>query len=769
MTNELIISTYGSHNATISMYYKNEYHIVEVERWLNHKNSGLTNYLPCAEPQLVFDEITSWLLSQTDRSDADVYISAYCDLKPKFYYKNIVQCLHHDAHAAAGFYQSPYNDALIFTFDGGGDSSYFNVYLASRKSGITLIDKFNQDLGFPYMILADYLADIKKEPLSIGNLVYAGKLMGLCSYGNVRDEWIAFFDEFYDKFNYFGDSYIGGSEARYSAITKLMHQIGVDNFNFETTRFEGQFAWDIAATTQRAFENQFFKYARKYLDLHPDIPIVLSGGCALNVLLNTKLLHERNGKVFVPPNTNDCGISVGGILWYQKPTHQVDLTYCGLPMMDQVELSRYLQDRTLTVFNDISVVELAAFLKDNNIIGILQGRAEHGSRALGNRSILCNPTDGMKDMLNHKVKHREWYRPFAPMVKLEQVNTYFDFSGVDGRHMTFVANVKDQWKSVLPAITHEDGTGRLQTVASHQNKFIYNLLGEFEKLTGYGVILNTSFNDNGKPILSRYADAFALLKNTELDAVYCVEYNMLICKNKDSNKFKNSISNNGLNKLIDDTTIHLMLFTDNSNILNQAKSVIDKLQKDNKFINIITDINGKKELSQYLNDKTKITEIHNDKLYYSSRIKKIDSNNKIQNIMDYNSIISPLWLKESITNNTFNTQYHTYFNISNSAISYLNDIKYITNLAKPQNTVMLLESKKSSEVFTDEFITRKNPQTPIRYMNGTIIHGNYENMLWFTNNYEGMLLWYIDQEKLGLVDDYLLMSYIDAPYRYEIL
>ena len=200
MKDELIISAYGSHNAAVAMYYKGRYTVIEVERWLSKKNAGLINYLPAGYPKIIFDEISDFLLSKTDRSDVDVYMTNYNDLnklKPSFSYARHIPFDHHEAHAATAFYQSPYEEAITFTFDGGGDLGFFNVYKTSRRGEIKLIEKFNQDLGFAYMILADYMADIRRDPLNIGNLVYAGKLMGLCSYGQVREEWLPAFYEFY--------------------------------------------------------------------------------------------------------------------------------------------------------------------------------------------------------------------------------------------------------------------------------------------------------------------------------------------------------------------------------------------------------------------------------------------------------------------------------------------------------------------------------------------------------------------------------------------
>jgi predicted NodU family carbamoyl transferase len=144
---------------------------------------------------------------------------------------------------------------------------------------------------------------------------------------------------------------------------------------------------------------------------------------------------------------------------------------------------------------------------------------EHGPRALGNRSILCNPSIAkMKDILNAKVKHREYYRPFAPMVRLEDVSEYFEWEG-ESRWMTFCPKVKKEWRKKLPSITHVDNTARIQTVTKEQNPWVYELLTKFKEKTGVGVLLNTSFNVNGKPILNTVRDAFHILGTSEMDGL----------------------------------------------------------------------------------------------------------------------------------------------------------------------------------------------------------------------------------------------------------
>ncbi|HYE67517.1 MAG TPA: carbamoyltransferase C-terminal domain-containing protein, partial [Anaerovoracaceae bacterium] len=146
--------------------------------------------------------------------------------------------------------------------------------------------------------------------------------------------------------------------------------------------------------------------------------------------------------------------------------------------------------------------------------------SECGPRALGNRSIICDPSGaGKKDLINEKIKHREWFRPFAPVVKAEDVEKYFDFSG-ESRFMSYAPTVRTEYIDIIPAVVHKDATARVQTVTRAQNKFLYNLLDEFERISGIGVLLNTSLNIKGLPILTTLRDAFDVWNSTELDALY---------------------------------------------------------------------------------------------------------------------------------------------------------------------------------------------------------------------------------------------------------
>jgi carbamoyltransferase len=199
----------------------------------------------------------------------------------------------------------------------------------------------------------------------------------------------------------------------------------------------------------------------------------------------------------------------------------IDVTYIGSPALDRSELSKNLLERNGKPLN---TTKLVTYILNGKIIGVVRDGSEHGPRALGNRSILCDPTfENMKDILNKKVKNREFYRPFAPVVRLEDVNKYFEWDK-ESRWMSFCPKVRKEYQSILKSITHIDGTARVQTVTPEQNNFLYNLLTELDKQKGIGVLLNTSFNIAGKPILNTYKDALWMLDNTQMDALVLEDY-----------------------------------------------------------------------------------------------------------------------------------------------------------------------------------------------------------------------------------------------------
>jgi carbamoyltransferase len=517
------IAFYGSHNAAVVVESDGKIIVViEIERFLNSKNAGYSQYIPCQTRRELMIEIIKWVEKNYNISEYENCIALNTDTiegDAKVFYdqlipaKNFIGALHHESHAASGFYQSDYDESLIVSFDGGGNDGFFNIYHAENRKQITEIDRLDIDLGFAYMSFGDYLGDIKMEPaLNYGNLVYSGKIMGLCSYGKVREEWYQPMRDYYLS-KPSGINYL-------KLLEEFTEKTGV--IFSKQDRLKGDIGYDLAKTSQVVFEDIFIETITPYLERFPKIPLILAGGCALNILLNTRLKQELDRDVFIPPNPNDCGIASGLMLGFLKPDHAVDLTYSGIPVLDCNTLFSILEEKYNYEKTDIS--KLAKRIHDGNIIGVVRGNSEHGPRALGNRSIICDPTKpDMKDILNSKVKHREWYRPFAPVVRLEDVSKYFEMEG-ESRWMSFCPKVKEEWRDTLVSITHVDGTARVQTVTREQNEWLYDLITEFEKISGVGVLLNTSFNVNGKPILSTYNDAVKVYDTTEMDGLILEDY-----------------------------------------------------------------------------------------------------------------------------------------------------------------------------------------------------------------------------------------------------
>ena len=503
------------------------------------------------------------------------------------------------------------------------------------------------------------------------------------------------------------------------------------------------------------------------------MPVAMAGGCALNVLLNTKLLKLRNNKVFVPPNVNDCGIAAGGLLWYQNPEGQVDLTYSGTPILDKNQFGTYVQESDLVVYENVQIEDFAQFISEGNIVGVIQGNSEHGSRALGNRSIICNPVGDMKDVLNNKVKHREWYRPFAPMVRLEDCPKYFEFDeGVESRHMIFVADVREEWREKLPAITHQDNSARLQTVTRAQNPLIYDLLGELEKFTGHAVLLNTSFNVDGKPILSRLSDAFKILRETELDAVYFE--GKLILK-KLNNTFKQLKEDKKALELTDDTSIYIMSFKEDDAEISSDIEQIKKLIRDGRNITLLIPLYNYNRYVNHLPETTsfKYFLIQPKQHYYDQRL-----NNrfvfKTQSTIEYARYVKLFWCKEAVLLNEYHSKYHLFVNLDElKARDYvydvLRDVDLLSQFAKTDDKVVITSKQNIESVFTKEYVKEKFKFDIEHYPTAALFCGSGENIVWMCNNYEGMLLWYMDLGKIGKEHDYLLLSSVENIDRYKFL
>ncbi len=503
------IAVYGSHNSSFAVEHNGVIlEVLELERFFNLKNIGYGAWRKPKSVKYTTQLILDYFKQKYGFTEYENCLYQYSDGRHiHIPAKNYIETLHHVSHAAGCFYQSNFSDALVISFDGGGNDGYFKIFKANRINGLTELLNVNLDLGSSYMYLGHYFGDVKLEEDYVAPVVYPGKILGLQSYGTSRSEWEVSFRKYYFTRDY------------ELAAKILSEEIGVE-FN-KNNRLTGVIEYDVAATLQKVFEDITFEHIDTIIRDNPDLPICVTGGCGLNIVLNTKIRKKYGRPVFVGPNPNDCGLSIGMLANLIKPKHPIVATYLGSEVFDKNILPRLIEEYNAV---QLPIEELAVELLGGKIIGVVQGRAEHGPRALGNRSIICNPLiQNMKDKLNLKVKHREWYRPFAPIVRLEDVSEYFEWNE-SSEWMSFCVNVKEQYRNIIPAVVHIDNTARVQTITKEQNPRMYALLTEFKKLTGVGVLLNTSFNVDGKPILSTYMDAFEVLNNTELDSLYIEDF-----------------------------------------------------------------------------------------------------------------------------------------------------------------------------------------------------------------------------------------------------
>jgi carbamoyltransferase len=510
------LALHRSHNASISVYHDSDIlTVIEFERLLNLKNASYDAFRPIHSQNFILKHIYDFLKENYGFLRYENFIigeGTYTEF-PEEYKKQIpsnnyiIDNSHHPAHASNSLYQSNFDEALIISFDGGSLDGNFNIYTAKKEEELNKIFGIYLDLGSHYHVFASVCDDIKNYDC----LTAAGKILGLQSYGDIVREWMPYIKEFYN----FKDNYWVNLEQR---LFNLGNQIGLE-LSYDN-KLKGQNAYNLARTSQEVFEELFFENVDPIVEKY-NLPIILTGGCALNIVLNTKVKSRYCKDVFVAPNSSDCGLSVGLLCKHFKPKKQIDITYKGIKILDKNMLASYCEDRNGSEYD---IEKIVNDLVSNRIIGIVQCESEHGPRALGNRSIICSPLDqNMKNILNDKIKHREWFRPFAPIVRLEDVSEYFEWEG-ESRWMNFCPNVRPEYVDKIPAVVHVDGTARVQTITREQNQFMYDLLTLFKEKSGIGVLINTSFNVDGKPILSTYKDAFKVYDETDLDCLYLDGY-----------------------------------------------------------------------------------------------------------------------------------------------------------------------------------------------------------------------------------------------------
>ena len=482
--------------------------------------------------------------------------------------ENIFFSDHHLSHAASAFFPSPFEEAIVLTADGVGEWATTTVAIGNRNK----LD-IKKEIHFPHSLGLLYSAFTYYSGFKVNSGEY--KLMGLAPYGNpiyvdkinqlvdIKDDGTFRLDQEY--FNY--------STGLTMTSSKFHDLFGQEPRNPKHQKLT-QFHMDISASIQKVTEDIMIKLSKSIRKEYNIKNLCLAGGVALNCVANGKILKEKIfDNIWVQPAAGDAGGSLGAALafWYldqgneRKINSNDDMngSYLG-PEFTQNQIEEEL--KSLGAIYEIVEYEklinqTSEYLSNEKAIGWFQGRMEFGPRALGGRSILGDPrSEKMQKNLNLKVKYRESFRPFAPSILKEDLSKWFELN-IESPYMLLVAEINSEKKikmtekqnqlfgidklnikrSEIPAVTHVDYSARIQTVTRKNNKPYYDLISKFKEKTGCPVIVNTSFNVRGEPIVNSPKDAFNCFMGTELD--YLVIGNCILDKNKQNSKIKKDYKN----------------------------------------------------------------------------------------------------------------------------------------------------------------------------------------------------------------------------------
>lgn len=439
--------------------------------------------------------------------------------------KEILFCQHHLSHAASAFLVSPYEEAAILTADGVGE-------WATTAWGVGRGNQINikQELRFPHSVGLLFSAITAYLGFRVNDAEW--KVMGLAPYGKPT-----YVDKFHEIVDIKDDGSIRFNLDYFSHMYSTSRTI---NRRWETLFGQPQrkseaeltdFHRDIAHSGQKIVEEIMVKMATHVQRETGLESICIAGGVGLNCVANWRILKESGFKnIFIQPAAGDSGGALGTAFYIYNTVLNNPRTFrmehgCWGPEFSDQEIEKALLDvdaRFDTAADEEDLLERTArMIADGKVVGWFQGRLEFGPRALGARSLLADARDNkMKDVINAKVKFRESFRPFAPAVLKEHAHEYFDVpEGMDLPYMLLVPEVLVEKRDQIPAVTHEDGTGRVQTVTDEQNGRYYRLIRKYHELTGVPVVINTSFNVRGEPIVCTPADAYDTFLRTGIDAL----------------------------------------------------------------------------------------------------------------------------------------------------------------------------------------------------------------------------------------------------------
>ena len=467
---------------------------------------------------------------------------------------------HHLTHAVTAFYNSGFDDAAAIVIDGAGsginipdleqikhetwevESVWTLAYPAEIKRhlvnyGTNLVDSFELldddcqvEVSDGHGITKSYEAVTQYLGF---HAIEAGKTMGIAPYGKPNDN-IKIHDGRFNNRSLIKPKFPAGNVIRCDLNPELKEHEGDVAWHTDPDLID-DFRKDLAYAVQKSAEERVIALIRKTIELTGKKKIVMAGGFVLNCVANYEFLKEFPDVEFYHEPVSHDGGNVMGVCQYvyrsiTKDVVKTPLTslYLGFDHSAEYATADFAGFESF----DITAAEVAQLIADQNIVCLYQGRSEAGPRALGNRSILFDPTvvNG-KDIVN-EVKHREWFRPFAGSVMAEHAAEWFDFrSRTDSPFMMYAVNVLEDKQALIPAITHVDGTCRIQTVTSEQNPHYYELISEFNKLKGVPILFNTSFNLAGDPLVETVKEALTTMERSEMKYLWLPDIGKLLTKN----------------------------------------------------------------------------------------------------------------------------------------------------------------------------------------------------------------------------------------------
>lgn len=497
------------------------------------------------KPFLKFERITLSFLATAPKA-RESFVNAYKTwLKDKLWIKStlakelklpakkILFAGHHLSHAASAYYPSPFKSAALLTCDGVGE--WTTTAWGQAKGNKISLDyevKFPHSLGLFYSTITQFLG------FRINNGEY--KVMGMAPYGQpkyvsqveklIHQSTDGSFQLDLSYFNY----HLSDNVSYNNKFVKLF---GVSPANPKKNNKVVKVYADIAASAQKVLEEKLLVIAKNVREKTGEKNLCYAGGVALNAVANWRILKEAGfNNVFIHPAAGDAGGALGAALYLyhhvlgnNKKTAPSNI-FLG-EQNDEKEIKEFLDKNNIKAKNMSGsklIEEVVDLLVRKKVVGWVKGRFEWGPRALGARSILADPRDEkMKDLVNAKIKFRESFRPFAPVALYENGNKYFDIDDDKQQpleHMLAVVPVKDKWKEKLGAITHVNGTARPQLIKRHLNPEYYDIVKRFGQKTGVEVVLNTSFNLRGDPIVNTYKEAYDTFLRSGIDAIVLENY-----------------------------------------------------------------------------------------------------------------------------------------------------------------------------------------------------------------------------------------------------